>query len=171
MLRVRNGEQLERQLATSDGQEAIVTFARPGNTTVYSGGFVVGSSASGVFFATVSGEANTCMFVTNARVKMQRAGIPSGYSAVRLHWFNSAPSGISDGAALVVSGADVAKYKGYTDLLNTVDLGQSVVSQGAILNKQILLTTSGIWFALTPSSAFTPASGTNYQVEFDYFIV
>jgi len=171
MLRVRNGEQLERQLTTSDGQEARLAFNRPGTSFTYSGGIVVGTTASGVFEVVTSGEANMSLFVTNARVKMMRSGVPAGYSAMRVHWFNEAPSGISDGAALVVNSGDSAKYKGYNDLLGTMDLGQTIVSQGSLLNKQILLKSSSVWLALTPSTAFTAASGTPYQVELDYFVV
>jgi hypothetical protein len=40
MLRVRNGEQLERQIATRDGREASFSFVRPGTTFTYSGGRV-----------------------------------------------------------------------------------------------------------------------------------
>lgn len=171
MLRIRNGEQLERQLMTSDGQEARIAFSRPGTTFTYSGNVVVGSTASGVFEVVTSGEANMSLFVTNARVKMVRSGVPSGYSAMRLHWFNAAPSGINDGSALVVSSGDSEKYKGYSDLIGVVDLGQTIVSQGALLNKQILLNSPSVWLALTPSTVFAAASGTPYQVELDYFIV
>ena len=171
MLRVRNGEQLERQLMTSDGQEAQIAFNRPGNTTAYSANQVVGSTASGVFEIVTSGEANTSLFVTNARLKMLRSGIPSGYSSMRVHWFNEAPSGLTDGAALVITSGDASKYKGYSDLFGTVDAGQMIFSQGTLLNKQILLKGSSIWAAFTPNTGFTPASGTAYRVEFDYFVV
>jgi len=171
MLRVRNGEQLERQLMTSDGQEARLLFNRPGTVFTYSGGFVVGTTASGVFEVVTSGETNMSMFITNARIKMVRSGVPSGYSAMRVHYFNEAPSGISDGTAFVVSSSDASKYKGYSDLLNTVDLGQVIVSQATLLNKQMLLRSPSVWIALTPSSAFAAASGTGYQVELDYFVV
>lgn len=171
MLRFRNGEQLERQLMTSDGQEARVVFSRPGTAFTYSGNVVVGTTASGVFEVVTSGEANMSLFITNARLKMVRSGVPSGYSSMRVHWFNEAPSGISDGAALVVSSGDSAKYKGYSDLIGAIDLGQTIVSQATLLNKQILLKSASVWLALTPSTVFAAASGTPYQVELDYFVV
>lgn len=170
MLRVRNGEQLERQLATSDGQEAIVSFVRPGTNTTYSGGIVVGSSASGVFELVTSGEANTSVYITGARLKMTRSGLPSGLTNMRLHFFNQLPSGISDGAAFSVSGNPSA-YKGYVDLESPLDLNGTVFQQSFALNKQITLSSPSLFVSMAPVTAFAASSGTPYRLEVDYFAV
>jgi len=171
MLRVRNGEQLERQIATSDGQEASFSFVRPGTTFTYSGGVVIGSTASGVFELVTSGEPNTSLYVTGARLKMTRSGVPSGFTGARLHWFTQLPSGISDGAAFVVTSGDTAKYKGYSDLESAQDFGQTIFNQSQALNKQITLSSGSLFVAITPSTAFASASGTPYRLEVDYFMV
>jgi len=170
-LTVRNGEQFEKQITTNDGQEAVVSFVRPGNATTYSGGFVIGSTASGVFQVSVSGQPNTCLYITGARLKMTRSGVPSGFNTARIHWFTSLPSGISDGANFVVASGDIERYKGYTDLDTVVDLGQSLICQSQPLSKQILLTSGSLAFAITTTTTFTPSSGTPYRMEFDYFNV
>jgi len=171
MLRVVNGEQLERQQATSLGQEAIVSFARPSNTTAYSGGMVIGSTSSGVFAVVVSGEPNTSIYITNARVKMIRTGIPSGFTSFRLHWFTALPSGNADNTVFSVGSGDASFYKGYTDLDAIVDAGNVQLCQSQPLSKQIRLSSAQVCLAITTVTAFTPSSGTPYQVEFDYFAV
>lgn len=171
MLRIVNGEQLERQQTTSVGQEAIVSFARPSNTTAYSGGTVIGSTSSGVFAVAVSGEPNTSIYITNARVKMVRTNVPSGFTSLRLHWFTALPSGIADNAVFFVGSGDAGLYKGYTDLDAVVDAGNVQLCQSQPLAKQIRLSSTQICFAMTAVTTFTPSSGTPYQVEFDYFAV
>ncbi len=171
MLRVRNGEQLERQIATSDGQEAAISFVHAGTAFTYSGGVVVGSAASGVFELVTSGEPNTSLYVTGARLKMTRSGVPSGMTGARLHWFTQLPSGVTDGAAFIVTSGDTTKYKGYSDLESAQDFGQTIFSQSQSLNKQITLSSSSLFVALTPTTTFASASGTPYRIEVDYFMV
>ncbi len=154
---------------TVDGKayRSIVSFIRPGDTTSYTAGDVIGTSAgSAIHTLSGVGPSGGFVLVQNASLFIGNTSVPAGMGAFRLHFYSANPSGIADNAAFNVQGADVAVYMGYADLPTPQDLGSTLYTQTEYVGRQLKLASgqTSLFAELETRGAYTPASGTTYEI-------
>lgn len=154
---------------TVDGKayRSVVTFVRPGDTTAYAIGDVIGTSA-GSALHTLSGIGPTGghVFVQSASLFVGNTSVPSGMGAFRVHLYNAAPSGMTDNAPFDLTSADRDKYMGFIDLPTPSDLGSILYAQADYVGRLVRLSAGSpnIVCQLETRAAYTPASGTTYEL-------
>jgi hypothetical protein len=154
---------------TVDGKayRSIVSFVRPGDTTSYTAGDVIGTSAgSAIHTLSGVGPSGGFVLVQNASLFIGNTSVPAGMGAFRLHFYSANPSGIADNAAFNVQSADVAVYMGYADLPTPQDLGSTLYTQTEYVGRQLKLASgqTSLFAELETRGAYTPASGTTYEI-------
>lgn len=176
--RIVNGEQYEAFLiggdveggsVTIDGKayKSVVTFARPGDTTGYTAGDVVGSASSAVHALAGSGPMGGIVLVQSVEMYVGVNAVPAGMGAFRIHFFNVAPSGVADNAVFNVAASERASYCGYIDLPAPQDLGDTLWTQAEYGGRVIKLASgqTSLWAEIETRGAYTPASGTVYGLQ------
>jgi hypothetical protein len=135
-----------------------LTFTRPGNTTSYTAGDVIGSASSGNLELTNAGSAGALIVIQSASLRIDRASIPTGMTTLRLHMYDSQPDALADNAPFVASSADGGKYCGNIPLNGIAAIGGGFCwAQSDYVGRPIKLLTSSLWFRLVTDSAVTAA--------------
>ena len=150
----------------SKAYRSIVSFARPGDTTTYSGGDVVGSASTAIHTFSGAGPSGGFVLVQSTSLFIGNTAVPSGMGAFRLHFYSSSPSGIADNAPFSLNSGDTASYMGFTDLSTPSDLGNVLYTQSDYVGRQLKLASgqTSIFAQLETRNAYTPASGTTYEI-------
>jgi len=147
---------------------ASVSLARTADTNLYTALDVIGADAAGspgsaIQEFTSIGPSGGYVTITDVDLEIDIAAVISGMTTFRLHLYNAAPAAILDNAAFNLGGtvADRAKYLGYIDLAAPQDLGATIYSQNAQLNKRVKLATgsTSLFGVLQTIGGYTPASG------------
>lgn len=175
--RIVNGEQYESLLIKGDvdggsltvdsrAYQSVVTFARPGDTTAYTAGDVIGTSGTTALTLSGVGPSGGYVLVQSAALFIASTSVPAGMAAFRLHLFNAAPSGIADNAAFDLISADTDKYIGYVDVPTPSDLGSILYGQADYSGRLVKLASgnTNLVGRLETRGAYTPASGTVYEL-------
>ena len=154
---------------TVDGKayRSIVSFVRPGDTTGYTAGDVVGaSSGSAIHTFSGVGPSGGFVLVQNVSLFIGNTSVPAGMGAFRLHFYSASPSGIADNAAFNLQSGEVASYMGYADLSTPQDLGSTLYTQAEYVGRQLKLASgqTSLFAELETRNAYTPASGTVYEI-------
>lgn len=154
---------------TVDGTayRSVVSFVRPGDTTAYAAGDVIGTSA-GSALHTLSGigPSGGYVLIQSAALFVGNTSVPAGMGAFRAHLYNSAPSGIADNAAFNLTSADQDKYMGYVDISTPLDLGSMLYAQADYPGRLVKLASgsTSLVCQIETRGAYTPASGTAYEL-------
>jgi hypothetical protein len=159
---------------TVDGKSyrAAVTITRPSNTTAYAAGDVVGIADSGtpanagsaIITLSSIGPAGGSVLIQSVLLMIGNSTPPA--SAFRLHLYTESPTAILDNAAFDLVAGDVGKYAGYIDLPAPQDFGGIAVTQSDYAGTLVKLaaTSTTLYAILEARSAYTPASGTLYDL-------
>jgi len=175
--RIVGGEQYEAFLlrgdvegssVTVDGKayRSIVSFIRPGDTTGYTAGDVIGSSDTAIHTLSGIGPSGGHVLVQNVFLSIGASSVPAGMGAFRLHFYSASPSGIADNAAFDLQSGEVASYMGYAELPTPQDFGSTLYSQAEYVGRQLKLASgqTSVLAELETRGAYTPASGTTYEI-------
>lgn len=149
----------------------MVSFARTADTNAYTAGDVIGINASGspgsaIHEFTSAGQAGGNIVITGVDLTIGLTAVTSGMSAFRLHLYNASPTAILDNAAFDLVSGDITKHVGYIDFATPVDYGSILYTSSLNVNLQVKLATSvsSLYGELVTVGAYTPASGTLYQI-------
>lgn len=144
----------------SAGHDVQVTITRPGDTTAYSAGDVVG----GVLQFTAAGKTGGgSTLVTGVQLQMNISAAPA--SAFRLHLYSvTPPSALADNAPWDLPSGDrgAGVYLGSVDIPVPTDLGSTCFANVSNVNMQMKLATANCFGYLQTISAWTPGSGDVY---------
>jgi hypothetical protein len=176
--RIVGGEQYEAFLLGGDTEGSSVTvdsrayrsiasFVRPGNTTAYTAGDVVGTAAgSAIHTMSNAGPSGGYVLVQSVSMFINNTAVPSGMGAFRLHFYSSSPSGIADNAVFTLNSGDTSAYMGFADLSTPLDLGNVLYAQTDYVGRQLKLASgqTSLFTELETRNAYTPASGTAYEI-------
>lgn len=146
-----------------------VTFTRPADTTPYGASDVIGSASTANHQALNVGVSGNLIQVVSASVVINVSSLANAPSTMRLHLFDAQPAAIADNAVFAVAAADRAKYCGFIDLPTPVVIGGGFLwTQSDYVGRPIRLASTGFFFnlALTAPAGHTPASATEFMVEF-----
>ena len=151
--------------------ESVVAFARTADTNIYGAGDVIGINAAGspgsaIHTFTNAGIAGQGVLVTGADLRIDLAAVPSGMTSFRLYLYNASPTAILDNAAWDFVAGDRSVLSGYIDFSAIYDLGATLFCQAEVVNKQVQLAagSSSIYGELVTNGAYTPASGTTFEI-------
>jgi hypothetical protein len=151
----------------SKAYRSIVSFARPGDTTAYTAGDVLGTAAgSAIHTLSGVGPSGGHVLVQGISMFIDNTSVPAGMGAFRLHFYGSSPSGIADNAAFNLVSGDKDAYMGYADLPAPQDLGNTLYSQAEYVGRQLKLASgqTSLFAEIETRGAYTPASGTTYEI-------
>ena len=175
--RIVEGEQYEAFLLGGDTEGSSVTvdsrayrsiasFVRPGDTTAYSAGDVVGASGSAIHTMSNAGPSGGFVLVQSVSMFINNTTVPSGMGAFRLHFYSSSPSGIADNAVFTLNSGDISAYMGFAELSTPLDLGNVLYAQTDYVGRQLKLASgqTSLFTQLETRNAYTPASGTAYEI-------
>jgi hypothetical protein len=158
---------------TTNGRKAIASFDRPGDTTPYSIGDVVSSAGSS--YVTFSGltTPGEDVYITNAAIAIQSSTVPAGMGSFKVHFYSSAPSGLTDNGAFSLSASSIDSYQGYTEISSPVALGDYIYRANETVNLQPALASgsSSLYVIIQTNNGWTPASGANIRLSISYFPV
>lgn len=153
------------------GALSTVSFARTADTNAYTAGDVIGINAAGspgsaIHTFASAGPAGGVVFITGADLAIDLTAVTSGMSSFRLHLYNASPTAILDNAAFDLATADIAKHIGFIDLGTVVDYGSQLFTSIMNVNLECKLATgvTSLYGELVTVGAYTPASGTTYQI-------
>jgi hypothetical protein len=158
---------------TVDGRaySSSVSFNRPGNTSAYTAGDVIGVTSGGaagsaIHTFTSIGPSNGHVMIQSVEMFLDASTVPAGMGAFRLHLYNTSPSGIIDNAAFDLQTTDRAKYIGYADLSTPLDFGSVLYSQSDYSGRLLQLASgsTSLFGILQTVNAYTPASGTAHEI-------
>lgn len=163
------GGDVEGRSITVDGTayKAVVSFARPGNASGYTAGDVVGSASSAAHQLTSVGPSGGAVLVQTVDMFIANSTVPAGMAGFRVHFFNAAPSGVVDNAVFNLSSTERSSYCGYADLSTPQDLGDTLWTQVDYVGRMIKLASgqTSLWAEIETRGAYTPASGTTYELQ------
>jgi hypothetical protein len=175
--RVVNGEQYQAVLLGGDvdgasisvdgrAYRSVVSFNRPGNASGYTAGDVVGGATSAIHTFSGVGPSGGSVLAQSASLLIGKTAVPSGMTGFRLHLFNSSPSAVADNAVFNVASGEIDAYMGYVDFPTPIDMGDVLFAQVDYIGRQLKLASgqTSIFAELETRGAYTPASGTAYQM-------
>lgn len=156
--------------ALSYGADAI--FARPGDTTAYDAGDVIGTSKSaggGVTTLVDAGPSAVAGLIINSTTLLIGAtAVPGGMSTLFYHLYRvTPPSALVDGETWDLPSGDRDAYLGALALGTPVDVGASLWVAVDAINKMIRMggNTGGTLYGyLVTTAGFTPAASTAFRV-------
>lgn len=151
---------------TATTYPSSVTWTRPSNTTEYTAGDVLGvtdggNAGSAIHEFTSVGPAGATVKLTELKLQINVASVPSGMGNFRLHFYNASPTAILDNAAFDLVANDRAKYLGYVDLVTPADFGSTLITQNPIPRDATFQLASGqtsLWAQLETRATYTPTS-------------
>jgi hypothetical protein len=175
--RMLDGEQYEAFLlrgdvegasVTVDGKayRSVVSFNRPADASGYTAGDVVGGASSAIHTFSGIGPAGGFAIAQSASLAIGASSVPAGMASFRLHLFSSSPAAVADNAVFSVASGEIGSYMGYLDFPAPIDLGEVLFSQTDYIGRQIKLADgqTSLFGELETRGAYTPASGTFYQI-------
>lgn len=137
------------------------TFTRPDNATPYSIGDVVGTdAAANRSFANVLAVAGGKFIILGVKMRIDAAAIPAGMTSFRLHFYDAAPTAITDNVAFNLPSADRAIYLGYITFDTGLDLGDTVWYQNDNVNfaGKLAAASTTLYAQMETVTAFTPTN-------------
>jgi len=142
-----------------------VTFSRPADTTAYAALDVVGASTG----SAINQFLNTCApgqetYIISAELVIGGTTVITGMAGFRLHLYSSSPTAIADNAPFDLVSADRARYLTYLEFETPVDLGSTLFARCVFPGGQIKPESPSLWGILQTVGAFTPESGTSFEV-------
>ena len=146
-------------MSTVTGYTAQTAVTRPADTTAYTAGDVVGATAAAIKFTNI-GPALGHIIITDADLRIDVTGVPSGMTTFRLHLYNvTPPSALADNAAWDLPAGDRASYLGFVDFDTPVDVGSTLfISMSAVNKKMKMGATSSLYGYLVTGAGWTPSS-------------
>ena len=149
---------------TVDGRayRSVATFTRPGDTTAYLAGDVVGASGTAIQTLSGIGPANGYVIIQSVEFFINATSVPAGMGSFRAHFYTASPTAIVDNAAFDLVSGDVGSYVGYVDLPAPQDLGSTLYTQTDYPGRLIQLASgqTSLFCEVQTINAYTPASGT-----------
>lgn len=139
------------------------TVTRPGNTTPYGAGDVVGGA---ITFTSVGPSAGHVL-VTTADLRIDVAAVPSGMTNFRLYLYDvTPPSALADNAVWDLPSGDRTNFLGYLDIGAPVDLGSTLYVQliNPGLHFKLASASTSLFGYLVTIGAFTPAGNSEVYV-------
>jgi hypothetical protein len=144
------------------------SIARTADTSAYAAGDAIGIDAAG---SPGSALINFGIVVTqrlkieDVRLRIDRATVPSGMGAFRLHLYVGAPAALLDNAAWDLVAADRDKYLGYAELPTPAVAGASTLwTQALGVDMRNWIAASGDLYGILQTVAgYTPGSGEVYK--------
>lgn len=156
------------------GYRSTVSITRPSNTTDYIAGDVIGiadggtpaNAGSAIHTLSGIGPSGGYILLQSAALLVGLASVPAGMAGFRIHLFGSSPTAVLDNAAFDLASGDRAAYMGYFDLPTPQDIGSTIYTQLDNIGRQIKLAaaSSSLFAEIETRGAFTPASGTVYEL-------
>lgn len=145
-----------------------VAIARTADTNLYAAGDAIGVDAAGSpgsalinFGQTVTSK----LVIEQVNLRIDRATVPAGMGAFRLHLYVGAPSALLDNAPWDLVSADRDKYLGYAELAPTVAGASTLWAQALGVNLRNWIAASGALYGiLVTQFPYTPGSGETYKV-------
>lgn len=144
-----------------------IAIARTADTNAYLAGDAVGINAAGspgsavINFARV---VTTRAVIENVTLRIDRATVPAGMAAFRLHLYVGAPTALLDNAAWDLVAGDRSKYQGYVELATPIVSGASTLWSSKVDAGLRIGLTGALYGILVTQAGYTPGSGENYQV-------
>lgn len=144
----------------STGHTTSVSFTRPSDTTAYTAGDAVGATGGSAIltFASMGKTTGGNVMIAGVDLEIDVASVPSGMTTFKLHLYNASPTAIADNAAWDLVAGDRAKYLGYVAIATPEDMGSTLWSQNAQVDKQVLLASGSLYAVLQTVGAYTPTS-------------
>jgi hypothetical protein len=151
---------------TVDGKayRSAVQFSRPNDTTAYTAGDVIGTSATAIQTLSGIGPSGGHVLVQSVELLSNRNTVPAGMGPLRAHFYTSSPTAIVDNAPFDLVSGEISSYVGYVDLPTPQDLGSVIYTQADYVGRLIQLVSgqTSLFCEIQTINAFTPASGTAY---------
>lgn len=152
--------------------DPFVVFNRPSNTTGYTALDVVGiadagtpaNAGSAIHRFRAAGPWGGSVLPIAAELMIANTALPSGMAGFRLHLYNASPTAILDNAAFDLVSGDRSAYQGSFDFPTPTDCGSTLFAQAVYIGAKFKLTTADLFAELQTLGAYTPASGTEYQI-------
>ncbi len=144
-------------LASDQNGNPSVKITRPGNTTIYAVGDVVGTMQT----VTPCGPAGANLIITGADLIVEVAALPAAMTTFTIHFFDAAVADIADNSPFVMSVADSAHYLGKIDLgAAALNGGSTLLAhvEGANLQAKLAAASTTLYTFLVTNGAFTPAA-------------
>lgn len=154
---------------TVDGKafRSAFEFVRPSNTTAYTAGDVIGTTAgSAIHTLTNVGPSGGYVLIQSIAMATHNTSVPAGMASFRIHFYNASPTAIADNAAFDLLTADHGKYLGYADLPTPQDFGSSIYTQTDYPGRLVKLATSStsLFIEIETKGPFTPTSATTFDL-------
>ena len=155
----------------TEGAVSTVSFVRTADVVAYSANDVIGINAAGVAGSAIhtfalAGPAGGNVIVTGWDLTIDATAIPAGMTTFLLHLYDASPTAIVDNAAFNLVTADQLKHLAVLDNATMVDYGNSLFGATTKVDYQLKLASSvtSLFGQLVTNAAFTPASGTAFQI-------
>lgn len=118
-------------------------------------------------FENIGHNTNALRYITDVNLRWDVSAVPSGATSFRLHLYNASPTAVVDNAAFDLVSGDRTKYLGYIEIAAPVDMGATLYSQNASVNKLIALApdTRAIYGVLQTIGGYTPAASEVFKIE------
>lgn len=151
-------------------QPGTCLFSRPADINQYAAGDVVGTTTMLYASGISTNDKATKVMIKNAMLSIYVNAVPSGMGAFRCHIYAKEPATlIADNAAFNYSTADRNIYQGYFDFSTPIDRGDTLHSQVDGVDFIANLYGPKLYFYLETLSIWTPASATQFLVQFKGF--
>jgi hypothetical protein len=175
--RVVNGEQYQAVLLGGDvdgasisvdgrAYRSVVSFNRPGNASGYTAGDVIGGESSAIHTFSGIAPSGGSVLAQSASLLIGASTVPAGMAGFRLHLFNASPAAVADNGPFSVASGEIDAYMGYVDFPAPIDVGDVLFAQADYIGRQLKLASgqTSLFAELETRGAYTPASGTAYQI-------
>lgn len=138
---------------------AQTAVTRPADTTLYTGGDVVGAAAAAITF-TSFGAASQTTEIFGASIRVDLSTVPAWAASLRLHLYSvTPPSALADNAPWTLPSGDRASYLGYIDIGTPVlATSTSWVQDMSIRFPARMAGTSLFGYLVTPGGGASAAS-------------
>jgi len=153
------------------GAVPTVSFVRTADTTAYAANDVIGINAAGVAGSAIhtfalAGPAGGNVVISGFDLTIDATAIPAGMTTFRLHIYDASPTAILDNAAFNLVTADQLKHLAVLDNVTMADYGNSLFGINANIGHHVKLASgvTSLFGQLVTNAAFTPASGTAFQI-------
>lgn len=162
-------------IVSGTGYTASDSVTRANTVTGYTAGDVISTAVGeNLEFAGIGPESMTAIapkvIITQAKLRIDAASIPSGMTYFRLHLWNTNPTAIADNDPFNLIAADREGYQGFIEFPIPLDLGDTLYVETEAMNyatrKEVDLTLTGnLYGQLQTVGSYTPVANTVYNVE------
>lgn len=150
---------------TVDGKAYRVQLdiTRPGNTTAYPAGSVIGTGSGDDAILTLAniGPSGGFVIVQSIELVLGISVVPSGMTTFRLHFYSTKPvTAAANASAFDVTSTDRGAYIGYIDMPSPIDLGSTCFTQVDYPGKLLKLAPSStsLFVEMQTIGGYTPAA-------------